>query len=399
MGVEPARMGEARLHAGRIKQLRRLRDGNHRRDPRNRHVRLGHAHERHAGDPSALARRSHARDHLAMARLRIQPALARYAEACPPQAATKRHQIEHAVYAALCAGAQKRHTGETQAAGGPGPRGTGIHAHAERGAEHLGIARHPPFELLDLLRRRPLLRGEDACGTKLAYQGVIDIAHHGEVGARDVAAQQADIDGPHMGKVGAAAHELAAVLVQKACAQRAHAAHAAVVGGRAAHRKGDVRASLHQGVRDELARPVGRRAQGIALVRAKQRQARCRGHLDDGTTGSQKAVARLHGTPQRVMHAHRAHLAAHGRHDGVHRPLAAIGHGHARARGVGEVGMRRRLEESFRLSGGQRPLEGVGGKDKVELRGQVIHGASLSRGCFPPMIGRSHGQDRPRRCA
>ena len=153
------------------------------------------------------------------------------------------------------------------------------------------------------------------------------------------------VDGVDAGKVGAGAGKLGAGLVEEAGAEGPHGAHAAVVGGRAADGERDVAHAARDGVGDQLAGAVGAGKARVPLRRGKQGQAGGGGHLDDRETPGKKPVARLDGAAQRVGHGKRHALAAERGHEGVDRPLPAVGdlervEGRVREEGRGLLGQK-----------------------------------------------------------
>ena len=201
-----------------------------------------------------------------------------------------------------------------------------------------------------------------------------------EAGLAHARVKGGDVDCGNAGQVGAAAGELATAGVQKARAERAHAAHAAVVGGAAANGQRHVARSGVQRGADELAGTVGTREQRVLLARRKEREAGGSGHLYDGAPAGQHGVGGVHRTAQGVAHANPPQLTTTGLCERGGRAVTTVRHVDAEARAARKVPTRGFLEQARGSRGRERPLERVRRKDKL---GRAIHGATSPS--MPPL--------------
>ena len=103
---------------------------------------------------------------------------------------------------------------------------------------------------------------------------------------------------------------------------------AAIVGGAAPHRDGDIPDAPFQGVPDQLAGAIAGGLHGVALFRGHQGQARGLGHLDDGPPAGQQAIGCLHRRSHGAPDFHRPDASLQLGHHGLHGPLSAVGHQH-----------------------------------------------------------------------
>ena len=207
-------------------------------------------------------------------------------------------------------------------------------------------------------RVRPLLGSEHRRRTSGTAQGVVDVAHHRDLRARQRLPQALRADMGDLGQRPAGRHERPSLHVQKFRAQRGGRAAAAVVGGAAAQSQHQPLCSAGQRVGHQLAHAVGSGLFRIA-ARARQRQARRCGHFHHRRTVRQQAVKTHDLLAAGPCAGHLRPRAAHGGQKGVHRALAAVRHRNGadlRLRLQPQYLLRRDAADVLR---GQRSFEGI----------------------------------------
>ena len=194
-------------------------------------------------------------------------------------------QLEHELGARDELGAERRE----RRAEPSGRAGAG----EQRVGREVAPSRQPPLELLDRRRVGALLRPERPGGAARAEQRAAHVA-----GDRDR---------------------------QREAAEQCEQAAAAVHRRRAAEADEQrVRPVVDRGV-EQLAEPLARRAQRIALLRRDAAEPDRLGRLDDRGPVRQHEPARLDRPPERVGDRRAAPLAAERDEEQVGRPLAAVG--------------------------------------------------------------------------
>ena len=302
-------------------------------------------------------------------------ALPRDAEVRPREHLREARELEDARHAAHRPRAEKRHRARTQAARRTGA-GRARKVAAEGRREHARVVGHAGFELGDHLGRGALLRAVDRARALWAHERVVHVAHEMKVRLAHARVEAGDVNRGNAGQVGSTACELVAVDVQKARAERSHAAHATVVGSAAANGQRHVTcAGIERGA-DELAGAVGGREQRVLLARHKKREAGGGGHLYDSAPAGQHGVGSVDRAAQRVADAGATQLAAARRDERRGRAVTAVRHRDGDARAARKVPARRLFQQASRICRAQRALERVGRKDEP---GGTVHGQPLVR--------------------
>ncbi len=205
---------------------------------------------------------------------------------------------------------------------------------------------------------RPRSRRLNRRRTSGPAQGVVDVAHHRDLRARQRLPQALHADMGDLGQRPAGGDECPSLRIQKFRAQRGGRAAAAVVGGAAAQPQHQPLCSAGQRMGHQLAHAVGSGPFRIA-ARARQRQARRCGHLHHRRAVRQQAVKASYLLAAGPCAGHLRPRAAHGGQKGVHRALAAVRHRNG-------ADLRLRLQPQYLLRRdaadvcrGQRSFEGI----------------------------------------
>lgn len=143
--------------------------------------------------------------------------------------------------------------------------GNSIRIHVICSDKDISVVLHAALQTFQYLRSCALLRAKGVSSSIFSTEGIGDVAHDGKDCVCDPRVQAAVVYRSQASQIGTVSHKLPPRPVKEADAQRAHAAHAAVVGGGAADGDGDITEASVEGVTDQFASSVGACIQGISL--------------------------------------------------------------------------------------------------------------------------------------
>ncbi|MNS92623.1 hypothetical protein D3C72_1267660 [compost metagenome] len=235
--------------------------------------------------------------------------------------------FDHYLDAGLELGPEQADQGGAHATGGARPRQF-LHLLAEGQLDAVGVVGQIGVQLGHHLGGRPLLRAEHGGGAFRAAQRVVHVTGHLDDQLAQAGIQPAQIDARQLTQGPTAQGNRAAIGLEQLAAERLDHAGTAVVGGTAADAEDEVSDPHLQRGQDQLASAEAGGEQRIALLRCHQMDTGGRRHLDDGTLAiTQQADETLHLVAKGRGHLDRQYVTTGGIHQGLHRALAAIGHG------------------------------------------------------------------------
>ena len=302
----------------------------------------------------------------------------------PWEKAVKAHGVQHRVDAHAQLGPAEGRHAKAQASGGPGPWQVG-EVPAQAAGGHLPQVAQASVQAGHHGRVRALLGGEHRGGPRLPIEGVVNVAHGGELHPLERLGHRGDIQSGNLPQGAAGGDKGGAVRPGELRPQSRRGAGAPIVGAAAAQAQNRLGAAGLLGGQEQLPHAVGG---GPLRVEAalRQGQASAGGHLDDGGAAvAQNAVEGLHRLPKGPGDGEHAALPACGGQESLYAALAAICHGDAFHLGLGEEPAQLAGHHLAHLAGGQGAFERIG--DKKDF----LHGKDLSfAGCRnnPPPRGR-----------
>ena len=271
--------------------------------------------------------RGDAADHLPMCRLPVGVSFPRNAKRAALQHVAEINELEHGFDARIQAGMQKSRCCGAKASGCTHAGCHRVESRA-RAFQRARVMGHARLEFIEHSGRAALLRAENPCGALCAEERIVHVTHHGEAGVGEPWIHVGAIDDVNVCQVRPDSVELTAMCIQEPNAERAHATHAAIVGGGTPDRQRYVAHPLAKRVEYELSGAEGAGVHRVAVCRWDKGQARCSRHFDDCPVMAEQAVRGGDRLAERSVDRRSAEGAACGRSYRGNRPLAAVGDFH-----------------------------------------------------------------------